>query len=48
MPGGVLDITIADDWRVTMTGPVTKICTGIIAAESLVSSEQAGIELLRP
>ena len=48
MPGGVLDITIADDWRVTMTGPVTKICTGIIAAESLVSSEQAGNELLRP
>ena len=29
MPGGVLDIAIADDWRVTMTGPVAKICTGI-------------------
>ena len=48
MPGGVLDIAIADDWRVTMTGPVTKICTGTIAAESYVSSEQAGNELLRP
>ena len=48
MPGGVLDITIADDWRVIMTGPVTKVCTGIIAAESLVSGEQAGNELLRP
>jgi len=46
MPGGLLDIAIADDWRVMMTGPVTKICTGIIAAESLVLSEQACNELL--
>jgi diaminopimelate epimerase len=33
MPGGELDISIADDWRVTMAGPVTKICIGSIAAE---------------
>lgn len=46
MPGGVLDIAIADDWRVTMTGPVTKICTGTIVAESYDSSEQAGKKLL--
>jgi diaminopimelate epimerase len=35
MPGGVLDIAIADDWRVTMAGPVTKVCAGAIADECL-------------
>lgn len=35
MPGGDLAIAIAGDWRVTMAGPVTKICDGALAAESL-------------
>jgi len=33
MPGGIIDISIADDWSVTMTGAVTKVCEGIIADE---------------
>lgn len=33
MPGGVLSIAIADDWMVTMTGHVTRICAGVIASE---------------
>jgi len=34
MPGGVLDIVIADDYSVTMSGPVTKVCHGLIADEA--------------
>lgn len=30
MPGGKLKITIADDYAVTMTGPVTRIAEGVI------------------
>jgi len=33
MPGGQLDITIADDYSITMTGPVTKVAEGTIAEE---------------
>jgi diaminopimelate epimerase len=35
MPGGELAIAIAGDWRVTMAGPVVKICTGVLDAEGL-------------
>jgi len=30
MPGGKIDISMSDDYSVLMTGPVTKICDGII------------------
>lgn len=30
MPGGVLKITVSQDYEIAMTGPVTKICEGII------------------
>jgi diaminopimelate epimerase len=33
MPGGRLDITVADDYSVTMEGPVTKVCEGAIDLE---------------
>ena len=29
MPGGVLKVAIGEDYAITMTGPVTKICDGI-------------------
>lgn len=35
MPGGVLELEIADDWNVTMTGPVRQVCTGILDDEML-------------
>ena len=28
MPGGCLQVTIDDDWHLTMTGPVAKVCEG--------------------
>jgi diaminopimelate epimerase len=33
MPGGELDLTISDDYQTVMTGPVTKVCEGVIADE---------------
>ena len=33
MPGGSLDIRFRAGFHATMTGPVTKICTGVMAAE---------------
>ena len=33
MPGGQIDITVSDDFSITMTGPVTKIADGTIAQE---------------
>jgi diaminopimelate epimerase len=35
MPGGKLDIQIADDFSILMTGPVTKVSEGVIAQEIL-------------
>lgn len=35
MPGGVLHLSIADDWNVTMTGPVREICSGVLSHELL-------------
>ena len=33
MPGGRLAIEVADDFSIRMTGPVTKVAEGVIAAE---------------
>ena len=33
MPGGTIDIVLSDDFSVRMTGPVTKVCEGIIDEE---------------
>jgi len=33
MPGGTLEIEIADDFSIRMTGPVTKVAEGVIAEE---------------
>jgi len=35
MPGGTLSIEIADDFSIRMTGPVTKVADGTVAAEML-------------
>ena len=35
MPGGVLHVTVDDDWTVTLTGPVTSVCRGETAPELL-------------
>ncbi|KPK62898.1 MAG: diaminopimelate epimerase [Planctomycetes bacterium SM23_32] len=35
MPGGRLDITVADDFAITMTGPVTRVAEGTVAEEAL-------------
>jgi diaminopimelate epimerase len=34
MPGGALDITVSDDFAITMTGPVTKVAEGTISEEA--------------
>jgi diaminopimelate epimerase len=33
MPGGQLQITVADNYAITMAGPVAKICEGVMAEE---------------
>jgi diaminopimelate epimerase len=38
MPGGELDIAIADDYSVTMTGPVTRVAEGTIHDEAFGQS----------
>ncbi len=35
MPGGQLDVTIGQDYTISMTGPVSRVCQGTIAAELL-------------
>jgi diaminopimelate epimerase len=40
MPGGRLTIEIADDWSITMTGPVTRVAEGTISAEAFEDSSQ--------
>ncbi len=34
-PGGIIEIFIADDWSIRMTGAVTRVCHGELAAETL-------------
>jgi diaminopimelate epimerase len=33
MPGGQLDVTVASDFAITMTGPVAKVAAGMIDAD---------------
>jgi diaminopimelate epimerase len=33
-PGGVIEIGISPDWSIRMTGAVTKVCAGVMAAEA--------------
>jgi len=33
MPGGTIEIKIGDNYAITMTGPVTKVADGVLAAE---------------
>jgi diaminopimelate epimerase len=33
MPGGTLEITVADNYSISMTGPVTRIAEGTISSE---------------
>lgn len=33
-PGGIIEVTIGDDWSVQMTGAVTRVCHGDFAAEA--------------
>ncbi|MBF0287083.1 MAG: diaminopimelate epimerase [SAR324 cluster bacterium] len=37
MPGGTIQIQIENDYSTHMTGPVTKVCEGVIAEEMLIS-----------
>jgi len=38
MPGGIIEIKIGDDYLIEMTGPVTKVCDGVIAKEMFGAS----------
>ena len=38
MPGGKIDIVMSEDYSVQMTGPVTKVCHGVIDEEIFGSS----------
>jgi diaminopimelate epimerase len=40
MPGGALKISFADDFQATMTGPVTKVCEGVMDSEMFGKSFQ--------
>ncbi|MEZ4731143.1 MAG: diaminopimelate epimerase [Caldilineaceae bacterium] len=33
-PGGMIEIAIGEDWAIRMTGAVTRVCTGVLAAEA--------------
>lgn len=37
MPGGTLQLIIAEDYSMTMTGPVVKVCEGEVAGEALLA-----------
>lgn len=34
MPGGQIAVSISEDYRITMSGPVVKVCEGVIADEA--------------
>ena len=34
-PGGIIEVVIADDWSIRMTGAVTRVCHGELATEAL-------------
>jgi len=35
-PGGIIDIGISPDWSIRMTGAVTRVCSGELAAEAFI------------
>lgn len=35
-PGGIIDIGISPDWSICMTGAVTRVCSGELAAEAFI------------
>jgi diaminopimelate decarboxylase/diaminopimelate epimerase len=39
MPGGQLDISISEDFAASMTGPVSKVCQGVLALEMFGEAE---------
>ncbi len=39
MPGGQLKINVAEDWNITMTGPVRQICEGVLNQELIEDKE---------
>ncbi len=47
MRGGTLDIVISEDWSISMTGAVTKVCEGNISAE-VFGELPPEVELERP
>lgn len=36
MPGGELELSIDNDWNITMTGPVVQVCEGVFSNEMLL------------
>lgn len=36
-PGGIIDISISPDWAIRMTGAVTRVCSGELAAEAFTA-----------
>ena len=36
-PGGVIEIAIDDAWMIRMTGAVTRVCHGTLAAEAFAT-----------
>src|SRR5205807_7333633 len=41
MPGGAIEIEIGSDFSIVMTGPVTKVCDGIISEEMFGKADSA-------
>lgn len=39
MPGGQLDISLSEDFAASMTGPVSKVCQGVLALEMFDEAE---------
>ena len=35
MPGGELKLEVADDWNITMTGPIRQVCEGVLNSEMI-------------
>lgn len=42
MPGGTIYVSISDAMAVTMTGPVSKVCEGVLSVEMLNETEPMG------
>jgi diaminopimelate epimerase len=42
MPGGSLQVTVRDDWRIHLRGPVEGICRGALTADHIARIEELG------